>query len=251
VLASSPISWTGNNGFYIIGYSLGGGIAASFTCHYPALVKSLVLLAPGGLVRDKHTAWQSYFLYRTEGILPETIVRWLVRRRLDNPSANSSPITKDGEVKLKVDNAAAAEIGDLNGPNAELARTIDSAVQWQLDHHAGFVPAFISSIRHAPIQNQFKTYIKIGQRQEKLKQDGFDLTKAPEGLLGGRVILILGKNDSVVSQQEAAEDHRHYLGEDNLVTIVLEGGHDLPVSQPGELGQVLWETWEKLEKRSA
>jgi pimeloyl-ACP methyl ester carboxylesterase len=48
VIASSPISWTGSNGFAIIGYSLGGGIAASFTYHFPNLIKSLVLIAPSG-----------------------------------------------------------------------------------------------------------------------------------------------------------------------------------------------------------
>jgi pimeloyl-ACP methyl ester carboxylesterase len=73
-LASSPLPWTGTNGFSIIGYSLGGGISASFTDTFPNLVQSLVLLCPSGIVRLSHVAWSSKFLYQTEGILPEPLM---------------------------------------------------------------------------------------------------------------------------------------------------------------------------------
>lgn len=40
-LTSSPLAWT-PGGFSLIGYSLGGGIAADFAASSPELVKSLV-----------------------------------------------------------------------------------------------------------------------------------------------------------------------------------------------------------------
>lgn len=40
-LTSSPLAWT-PGGFSLIGYSLGGGIAADFASSFPNIVKSLV-----------------------------------------------------------------------------------------------------------------------------------------------------------------------------------------------------------------
>src|SRR6478752_6001869 len=39
-LASSPLSWTGSNSLRVIGYSLGGAIAASFAVNFPHMVSS-------------------------------------------------------------------------------------------------------------------------------------------------------------------------------------------------------------------
>ncbi|KAJ5459515.1 uncharacterized protein N7458_001067 [Penicillium daleae] len=54
-LASSPVSWNGlgapPHGFDLMGYSLGGGIAANFAANFPGLVRSLILFTPAGLIR--------------------------------------------------------------------------------------------------------------------------------------------------------------------------------------------------------
>jgi alpha-beta hydrolase superfamily lysophospholipase len=69
-ITSSPIPWTGNDTqFSLIGYSLGGGIVVNFTSYFPSLVSSLVLLAPGGLVRPDHFTLTNKFLYNT-GLIP-------------------------------------------------------------------------------------------------------------------------------------------------------------------------------------
>lgn len=237
MLASSPISWTGDNSFSIVGYSLGGGIASSFTYHFPNLIRSLVLITPGGLVREKHIAWQSYFLYRTQGIMPEFAIRWLVRRKLNNPAATQAST----DLKVQVDDAVGAEIGSQSN---HMSRMMDSAVQWQLDHHDGFIPAFISAIRHAPITAQFNTYKKIGERLRVQKEKSHDLSTFGNGLAGAKVILILGAKDNVVIPEEHAADYRELLGDDHLETIIMDAGHDLPISQPKELADRLWNTWQ-------
>ena len=71
-LTSSPLAWTGNGErFSLIGYSLGGGIVANFTSYFPSLVSSLVLFAPGGLVRHNRITLLNRILYNT-GLINET-----------------------------------------------------------------------------------------------------------------------------------------------------------------------------------
>lgn len=239
VLASSPISWTGGNSFSIIGYSLGGGIASAFTYHFPNLIRSLVLITPSGLVRERHIAWQSYFLYRTQGIFPEPVIQWLVRRRLDNPAVTRAST----DLKIQVDNAVSAEIGSQSD---RISRIMDSAVQWQLDHHDGFISAFISAIRHAPITAQLNTYKKIGERLRMQKETDHNLSLFGNGLAGAKVILILGAHDNVIVAEEHAADYKESLGEAHLETIVMEAGHDVPISQPKELANRLWTAWQAM-----
>ena len=77
----------------MIGYSLGGGIAADFAAYFPNLVKGLVLLAPGGLVRKEHFGRQSKLLY--SGWLPNWLRERLVRKRLGGGSSNASSVKQD------------------------------------------------------------------------------------------------------------------------------------------------------------
>ena len=95
-LASSTLSWTGNGeAFSLIGYSLGGGIVASFTSYFPSLVTSLVLLAPAGLVRESHITLMSRILYNTGIISEPTLERLITQRvRRGEPPIRASPKEK-------------------------------------------------------------------------------------------------------------------------------------------------------------
>ena len=94
-LSSSNLCWTGSSSFAIVGYSLGGGIATNFTSYFPSLVSSLILIAPSGLVRKGHVSKLSKLLYAS-GILPESLVESIVKRRLaGNPSAAVPVRSKD------------------------------------------------------------------------------------------------------------------------------------------------------------
>jgi pimeloyl-ACP methyl ester carboxylesterase len=238
-MASSSISWTGTNAFTIIGYSLGGGIAASFTSTFPSLVNSLVLIAPSGLLREKHIAWQSWLLYRTEDILPERLVRYLVTRRLDSPILPDYRNLHD----IKPEDALYAEIGELKGRPQDISRVIDAAVQWQLENHAGFLDAFISSIRHAPITNQHQSWAKIGARLNMQKTHPHDSALQAEGMIGAKVILVLGKTDTIIIQAEIEDDAKNVLGSDNVEVMVFDVGHDIPICLPDELAGALWNFW--------
>ena len=81
-LISSPLAWTGNGErFSLIGYSLGGGIVANFTSYFPSLVSSLVLFAPGGLVRQPRVTLLNRILFNT-GLINETTLERITTGRL-------------------------------------------------------------------------------------------------------------------------------------------------------------------------
>lgn len=216
--------WTS---FHLIGYSLGGGISASFTSCFPQLVTSLVLIAPSGLVRQKHITWQSYVLYRTGGILPESLVRWLVRRRLTDPRAQAH---KSKGNFLPEDAMTEEHEGS---PDSAINTMIDSAVQWQLENHAGFLPAFISSIRYAPLLDQHETFRKIGR----------NVAESNGTTINDKVVLVLGKDDSIVLEDEVAADVRAAVGDERVHTIVINAGHDVAITKAAEVVDELWTFW--------
>jgi pimeloyl-ACP methyl ester carboxylesterase len=166
------LAWT-PEGFSLIGYSLGGGIAADFASYFPNLVKSLVLLAPAGLIRSNHIGWQSRLMYLLE--LPPGFVGWAIRRRL-RAGANDS-VKKDA---LKAPEAAIKE--EIQGTPNESAEavqlsktrpllTVAAAVKWQLDHHRGFVHSFVSSIQNSSIERTPERLIawgRLGRRKDKV-----------------------------------------------------------------------------------
>lgn len=247
VLSSSPLSWTGDgNRFGLIGYSLGGGIAASFTSYFPNLVESLVLIAPAGLMRSERIHWTSKLLYG--GFLPRRLVEYLVWRRLGGNSSVPLPAPNDkDDGKVTATKAADEEAADEEAPSHP-ALTRDSSAQisarrpsvsiadvvsWQLTHHAGFVPAFVSSIQHAPISAQHSSWKYIAARQ---------LLPPDQRLLEGKVLLLLGKDDTVVIANEMSEDAKEVLG-DAVDIRVMDGGHELPVTDADVVAQTILDFW--------
>jgi hypothetical protein len=107
-------------------------------------------------------------------------------------------------------------------------------VQWQLQHHPGFVPAFISAIRYAPITNQHASWKRIAERVKK---------GGSEGMGPGRVLLVLGKTDPIVTVAEVGEDARECFGERALETVVVDGGHEIPMSHAREVADAILRYW--------
>ena len=166
VLSSSDLNWMG--GFTLVGYSLGGGIGATFTSYFPKLVRSLVLIAPAGLLRSHQVHWTSKLIYG--GLMPASMVTWLVRKRL----SGSQPEKTEGEkADTTPGQTAAAETPEhpAHMPNSTATLFADrsgisvaKAVGWQVDAHPGFVAAFVSSIQHSPISGQHARWQLIGAR---------------------------------------------------------------------------------------
>ncbi|GAB1734977.1 hypothetical protein NU219Hw_g52t1 [Hortaea werneckii] len=272
VLASSNLSWTGPNRFTLVGYSLGGGIGASFASHFPELVEGLVLIAPSGLLRPEHISAKSKLLYGN--LLPQSLIHYYVGNRLrggppsiwrrnSNTAGRSSgnpEATTTGAIQ-----AAESEVPSKNPPSHPAQAPNSSApifsnrpgispanaVGWQVDAHPGFVPAFISSIQHAPITEQHERWRLIGQRQEAArassdnKSDDLQSPSAAVALREKKVLILLGKQDSVIVADEVEEDASKAMGKGNVEVVRLDGGHDFPIVAAKQCGEAIASFWER------
>ncbi|KAL6705192.1 hypothetical protein ACN47E_007297 [Coniothyrium glycines] len=217
-LQSSPISWSS---FAIVGYSLGGALAADFTSYFPNLVRGLILVAPGGIMRTTHIGWRSRFLYSPASILPEFLVRRLVSSKLHNNPDRASTIRPDAQI---------VETGvRFNGVSlSESHGSVREILEWQLKHHAGFVPSFISSIRYAPLYGQQHRWRVLRDNMEK-----------KQGHLK-EVWFVLGEMDPVVVAEEIMEDAKDILGEEHAKFRLVKGvGHEVATERADDIVRVV------------
>jgi pimeloyl-ACP methyl ester carboxylesterase len=263
VMGSSGLAWTGgNDGFTLVGYSLGGGVAGAFTRFFPELVGSLVLVAPGGLIRPQHFSGSSKLLYG--GLLPKVVTEYLIYRRIKGGNAipkrskaAKSSLPQPGE-KIAPADAAEAEVPDHPAhandslaaifpgrPNISPANT----VSWQVDAHPGFLPSFISSIKHAPVTNEHERWRLIGRRLSAQRASP-NPEAQKQGLREGKVLVLLGKTDAVIVPDETAEDAKGALGEENVRVVEVEGAHDVPIVNPEGCVRAMVEFWDEGESKS-
>ncbi|KAL7943435.1 putative alpha/beta hydrolase family protein [Trichoderma barbatum] len=227
VLASSPLAWTGNNAFRLIGYSLGGGIAVHFAGSFPHLVSSLVLLAPAGLINPEDFGAMSLFIFRS-GFVPEGLLAYLTRSRLQQPIAaarkpkESSPTEAVAEVAI----AEATSSTEQSNGSIPLEQHVLMYVRWMVLNHAGFIPSFMSSIRHAPLTHQHDSWRLLARRKP------------------GSTMVFLAQNDELID----ANDYERVAlplvgGKDNVVWKVLPGTHDFVMTHSDYILKELDDVW--------
>jgi pimeloyl-ACP methyl ester carboxylesterase len=252
VLASSPLSWTGrgSGNFSLIGYSLGGGIATTFASYFPDLIDTLILFAPAGILRPYHISKTSHIIY-SEGIIPESLLQRLVRRRLRSPMAQplrtTTPHLDDEEGIKTVDatEAVAAEVGKVNlesNSRAVLSKsrphvTVEKTVLYQLDNYPGFVYAFMSSIRYGPVRYQHDRWRIFGEHLTRQNQANGTNKK---------VLIVLGRNDPIIIQKEVEEDASDVLG-GNVEFVSFDAGHEVPVTKGEEVVKAIVEFWSRTD----
>ncbi|KAF1933923.1 alpha/beta-hydrolase [Didymella exigua CBS 183.55] len=230
-LTSSPLRWSS---FTLIGYSLGGALAVDFTSYFPNLITGLVLVAPGGLIRRTHTTWKSRLLYSTSGLLPEFWVERLVAQRLyTGPEEVRS-------IEPEPDTVENAEVKKSSGGDATYASshhallpgnpfsTVGAVVDWQIEHHGGFVPAFISSIRYAPVHGEHKRWRVLGRN---IGESIGSLRK---------VFVVLGETDPIIVKDEIMEDASECLQAENVEFEIVEGaGHEVAIERADDVLRVV------------
>jgi pimeloyl-ACP methyl ester carboxylesterase len=216
-ITSSPLPWT-PEGFSVIGRSLGGAIAVDFAASFPHMVKSLVLLAPAGLIRPSHFGWVGTF--KDSVFISDRLLEWAVARRL-----------RGGPIRPNVANDGDEKKGNLD-PEYEAAALVESRpdittakiVEWQLGYHEGFVRSFVSSIRHSSIGERRETWRKLGKRADK-------------------VLIIGGSRNPVIVAEELREDAIEAIGEEKVVWRVVDGGHDFPITRREEVMEEVCDFW--------
>lgn len=243
VLASSELAWTGqgeDEGFHLVGYSLGGGIAIHLAAAFPRMVKTLILLAPAGMIREENFGAVAKFIFRS-GWVPEGLVEIMTRWRLKRPIAASAKRKSKGSPSgastpnshlpgdQVVEATVTSEIADPAVPEAPgpLQRQVLKHVNWQVRNHAGFVPAFMSTLRYGPMINQHEAWRKIASRQPKT------------------TCFIFGIGDEIVNDEDYLQDVLPLVGGDENVFWArpVPGGHDFPMAHPDQTLERIWRFW--------
>ena len=218
----------------VIGYSMGGAIALHVAATLPHMVSSLVLIAPAGLIRPQNFG-PSRYIFRS-GLVPERILSALMRRRLQQPLSShvrkpTRPLDREHSDQNSLRDVpgperyaevAAAETADPT-PAANAAQAVGdnqllACVRWMLTNHAGFLPAFMSCIRYAPLSDEHQVWKAVAHRDR------------------GSTLIILGRNDEVVNPDQFAEDAVPLIGGKSHVRWkYVQAGHDLVVTQSKEI----------------
>ena len=231
----------------------------AFTRYMPHLVQSLTLIAPSGLMRSSQIGWRSFFLY-SQGFLPERFLQYLVRQRLQPAMRNRSQKVGgtdgvDNHSKAEVRNVQAKEnsgnsdaSGGSSYDNAKLSQlhphiTTAWIVSWQLQHHPGFISAFISSIRNGPIYNQDADWSVVGSRLAEQKHHLTDPVRKHRGLHRNKVLMIFGESDPVIIKDQTIRDATIVLGKDHIEVVILDGGHEVPITRAPETAKTIWDFW--------
>lgn len=238
VLASSEVNWTSNavagskGGFHIIGYSFGGGLAANFGSWFPHLVRSLVLVAPGGLLNKQSDAnWRARLLY-SRSWLAEKLLHYIYRRRLE-PKYVATEDGSDGDGSKTGDPWDDALILPAR-PNV----TVASVTSWHLRYHEGFVPAIISTLRYGPIYERYDEWKRLGSMLSARR----DNPHLP-GLVGGKLLLVFGSSDEIVSEDKLVPVMKSILGANAYQVEVLEAGHEVGITRGAEVADVAIKFW--------
>lgn len=226
----------------MIGYSLGGALAADIASRIPTSIEGLILIAPGGLIRTSHITWKSRLLYSSNGFLPEWLIERLVARRLwtgpettrtiepENDARSATLNQNDDEPKGGLRSSAVYTTSHHLLLPEYVNSTASKVVDWQIQHHKGFIPAFISSIRHAPIHGQQARWTILREHIEK----GVGVLR--------RVYIVLGETDPIIVAEELVEDATAVLGKENVEVKIIKGvGHEVAISNPDDIVSVMEE----------
>ncbi|KAL8835218.1 MAG: hypothetical protein Q9170_003414 [Blastenia crenularia] len=238
-LASSPLSWTGtsSNGFSIIAFSLGAGIAMSFIAHYPYLVNSLILLAPAGILRYLPNDY-TLSSFRHSSWLPSSYLRRLVGRVLGVSRSNDDPLTR------KVEHGRMApEVPGHKVSSGQKTLDIPAIVQWQFDFHEGFCHSFVNTIVHGPIMHQQSDWMRVCGILNGDNRSGSEGHR-PSPLRNGKILVIFGDSDDVVDGKHVAQDLTDMLGGSQHVEFrTVPGGHGFPVPSCKDVVKHICEFW--------
>ncbi len=238
--ASSSLSWTGaaSGGLSMVAFSLGGGIAMKFAADFPYLVNSIVLLAPGGLIRRLPDDYETVFAWYP-ALLPDFYVRKLVGRALELNGPLPRIEGVDGHEKSEATFERTREAKMMGVEVLDIA----GMVQWQFHNHKGFVYSFINTLQNGPIQNQHSDWRRVCSIIRG------DAARAPSSshaskLFGSKILVILGDADNIVPADEFTADLLEMMGDGNHVEFkVVAGGHGFPVQRCDEVAKYISDFW--------
>jgi pimeloyl-ACP methyl ester carboxylesterase len=247
VLASSPIFSKGDK-MRVVGYSLGGGIAVNFCATFPALVESCMLLAPAGFVeRASYGAAKNVML--GSALVPEWAVQKLARGTLvkglkpkeDKGAVKGKEVDEEEEDASLLEKLLAGEPGAGLGEAEVGYRKVAAGDQslgarshrykaWMTNHHPGFLPAYLSCCRVAPISDQDDAYWQLGE------------TEVPTGVVFAR------KDDKIFERDYFVKALPLLQGKEKRVFWkVVNGDHHFVMTHPSQVVGAIFEFWKEVD----
>ena len=237
--ASSPLSWTGatSGGFSVVAFSLGCGVAMSFASHFPFLVNSIILLAPGGLLRRMPDGYDNLF-FRYPSLVPLAYLRRLVGKIL-GVTLSGVPIN---QTLSETNVLAAPGVPPSSETRENQDLDIPAIVQWQFDNHRGFVHSFVNTINHGPLMQQHSEWSKICKiiRGESSNAPASSLSSQAHN---SKVLVLLGEADGIVLVNEVSEDLKQLLGPEHVEFRTIPGGHGFPVPHSDDVIEEISKFW--------
>ncbi|CRK43248.1 hypothetical protein BN1723_005569 [Verticillium longisporum] len=172
------------------------------------------------------------------------LLRWLVRRRLEPPAPVDPEAVLDDDVAGESDATGGSTFDNALLDPARPELTVARVMRWQLAVHPGFVPAYRSTIRWAPIYGQ-------GQGEWAPLRGILEERRAgreKNGLQGGRVCFVVGETDPVIVAGELEQDARLMLGEDAVDMRVVKGaGHEVGITRGREVAGIAMRYWQSIQ----
>ena len=237
---SSPLAWTGadSGGLSIVGFSLGGGIAMSFAAYFPEHVNSIILLGPGGILRDVPAEYKNP-LFRYSHPVPFSYLRRLVGLLL---GVSLSP-ARISHTNFYDEDETGPEVVKEAMPTKTGVIDVPAIVQWQFDYHKGFVHSFIDTVKYGPIMHQHADWRKACN---VIKGDRAVTTPSSQSskLFDSKMLVICGESDEVVVAKDVSEDLVELLGGSEHVEFrTVPGGHGFPVLSSDDVIRHMSEFW--------
>ncbi|KAF2272621.1 putative alpha/beta fold family hydrolase [Westerdykella ornata] len=215
VLASSPLSWAGSSAFHIVGFSLGGSIAAGFAAYHAHMLRSMTLICPGGLIRKSHISCRDRILY-SRGI-PQWARLKLLRRDLEPRAGTWSMEERD-----KTDEAGI----DFDEVPIAMERP------W-------FIASYLSTVQSSLVYGRHdQLWRDLGEELRRRQS-----SNPPPGLSGGRICLILAEDDVIVVKDELIEDAQRVPPMATVDTFILKGGHEIAISRGKDMVTIAMQNW--------
>ncbi|KAK6533788.1 hypothetical protein TWF694_002717 [Orbilia ellipsospora] len=210
--------------FNIIGYSLGGGITASFASQFPHLISSVVTISSSGLLPYELAPWGMKC-----SLLPWVPV-WLADKLLTT--------------KLKGEEEAPLEMTEATDTVA-ITRVVGiepvdifSVIRWQNRYHKGFMSGYVSSMRNAPIFDRVEEWCEIGRLFRERRFAGSNGEKPT-----GKMLVMYGEKDDITPPTLLGRIEQ-CVGRDHIKSVIVEGGgHEIIVYQWDQVLKEIVEFW--------
>jgi pimeloyl-ACP methyl ester carboxylesterase len=192
------IGW--NSDITLVGWSLGGLIAASYGSNYPETLSELILIAPAGLLTSKS------FLLKLLWLVKMPIIGRLIF------SAFGMSFMKNSMKPKRLQDGFPPEEVDVSVNLCQISH--DHA-----EYHRGFKFAYISTILNAPLSTGDQIFSVAGENFK------------------GKKSVIWGEKD-IICEYELSTEVCKLLGGASLTTIP-NASHDVPCTHPSDIAKCI------------